>query len=311
MRKVCVRVVAVFQFCLLAAGAAAQSNAVTGRVVDPQGASVAGAEVTLLPATGRGRTTRSNADGTFSLEAAGTGPQTLVVRAPGFAEFSQPVTAGGASMDVTLQVAGLRGGRDRAGGAARDRRDRQDEPAGARHADDGAHRARTTSSRNRAPTTSSAALQNVPGVYAFTNYGIYEGYTFRGFLDLFPSLANQLLDGVRHEGNRINTQLTNIDRIEVLKGPSSALYGGGAIGATVNMIRKKPSAQPAYDATLAAGSWTTGRGQFGATGRLCVRRARSIASTSASRARKATVTTTRSASRSRRRWPGVWARATR
>jgi iron complex outermembrane receptor protein len=111
------------------------------------------------------------------------------------------------------------------------------------------------------------ALQNVPGVYAFTNYGVYEGYTFRGFLDLFPSLANQLVDGVRHEGNRINTQLTNIERVEVLKGPSSALYGGGAIGATVNLIRKKPSSQPAYDLTVAGGSWTTGRVEFGATGR--------------------------------------------
>src|SRR5687767_5963090 len=111
-------------------------------------------------------------------------------------------------------------------------------------------------------------FRSVPGVYAFTNYGVYEGYTFRGFLDLFPSLANQLVDGVRHEGNRINSQLTSIERVEVLKGPSSALYGGGAIGATVNLIRKKPSAQPAYDFSAAAGSWTLGRGTFGATGRL-------------------------------------------
>ena len=267
MRKVCVRVVAVFQFCLLAAGAAAQSNAVTGRVVDPQGASVAGAEVTLLPATGRGRTTRSNADGTFSLEAAGTGPQTLVVRAPGFADFSQPVTAGGASMDVTLQVAGLvedvtvQGALLGTAATGKTNLPVRDMPLTV-------HTVPNNVIHEQAANDLVTALQNVPGVYAFTNYGIYEGYTFRGFLDLFPSLANQLLDGVRHEGNRINTQLTNIDRIEVLKGPSSALYGGGAIGATVNMIRKKPSAQPAYDATLAAGSWTTGRGQFGATGRL-------------------------------------------
>ena len=114
------------------------------------------------------------------------------------------------------------------------------------------------SSPSRAPTISSTALQNVPGVYAFTNYGIYEGYTFRGFLDLFPSLANQLVDGVRHEGNRINTQLTNIERVEVLKGPSSALYGGGAIGATVNLIRKKPSAQPAYDCVGGGGKLEDG-----------------------------------------------------
>ena len=88
-------------------------------------------------------------------------------------------------------------------------------------------------------------------------------YTFRGFFD-----SVQLLDGVRNEGNRVNTQLTNIERVEVLKGPSSALYGGAALGATVNLIRKKPSAAPAYDFSASAGSWNTGRAAFGATGRL-------------------------------------------
>ena len=78
----------------------------------------------------------------------------------------------------------------------------------------------------------------------------------------------QLLDGVRNEGNRVNTQLTNIERVEVLKGPSSALYGGAALGATVNLIRKKPSATPTYDFSASAGSWKTGRVAFGAGGRL-------------------------------------------
>ena len=181
------------------------------------------------------------------------------MRAPGFADFSQPVIAGGASMDVTLQVAGLvedvtvQGALLGTAATGKTNLPVRDMPLTV-------HTVPNNVIQEQGANDLVAALQNVPGVYAFTNYGIYEGYTFRGFLDLFPSLANQLLDGVRHEGNRINTQLTNIDRIEVLKGPSSALYGGGAIGATVNMIRKKPSAQPAYDATLAAGSWTTGRG---------------------------------------------------
>ena len=99
--------------------------------------------------------------------------------------------------------------------------------------------------------------------------GIYEGYTFRGFLDLFPPTAAQLVDGVRNETtNRINTQMSNIERIEVLKGPASALYGGGALGATVNLIRKKPTAQPTYDVSGAFGSWQLARGTFGATGPL-------------------------------------------
>ena len=77
-----------------------------------------------------------------------------------------------------------------------------------------------------------------------------------------------MVDGVRNEGNRVNTQLTNVDRVEVLKGPSSALYGGGALGATVNIIRKKPSEVPSYDFSASAGSWGTWRGAFGAGGRF-------------------------------------------
>jgi len=107
------------------------------------------------------------------------------------------------------------------------------------------------------------ALKNVPGVYAFTTYGVYEYYAFRGFLD-----AVEMVDGVRNEGNRVNTQLTNVDRVEVLKGPSSALYGGGALGATINIIRKKPSEVPSYDFSASAGSWGTWRGAFGAGGRV-------------------------------------------
>ncbi len=107
------------------------------------------------------------------------------------------------------------------------------------------------------------ALKNVPGVYAFTMYGVYQDYAFRGFLD-----SVEMVDGVRNEGNRVNTQLTNVDRVEVLKGPSSALYGGGALGATVNIIRKKPSEVPSYDFSASAGSWGTWRGGFGAGGRF-------------------------------------------
>jgi iron complex outermembrane receptor protein len=247
----------------------AQSSSVTGRVVDPQGASVASAEISLVPSAAgqRTRSARSNADGAFSIENAAAGQYTLLVRAPGFTDSTQSVTVGASAtnLSVTLQIAGIvedvtvQGAMLGTAATGKTNLPVRDMPM------------TITSVPSQVIEEQGAndlvsALQNVPGVYAFTNYGIYEGYTFRGFLDLFPSLANQLLDGVRHEGNRINTQLVNVERVEVLKGPSSALYGGGAIGATVNVIRKKPAAQPAYDATFAGGSWQTGRAQFGATG---------------------------------------------
>ena len=304
MRKVCLTFVAVFQFCLLSAGVAAQSNTVTGRVVDAQGASVAGAEVTLLPATGRGRTTRSAADGTFSLEAASTGPQTLTVRAPGFADFSQSLAAGATSADITLQVAGLvedvsvQGALLGTAATGKTNLPVRDMPMTV-------HTVPNNVIQEQGANDLVTALQNVPGVYAFTNYGIYEGYTFRGFVDLFPSLANQLLDGVRHEGNRINSAADQHRSHRGAEGPIVCPLWRRrhrrhrehdpqeAVGAT--RLRRHPGCRqldhrPRHNSAPPAVS----------------RRMRScIASTSESKAKKATATTTRSVSRSRRRWPGA------
>ena len=97
------------------------------------------------------------------------------------------------------------------------------------------------------------ALRNVSGVTAMRQYGVYEYYTVRGF---FQGDV-QLVDGMRLEGNRFNTQLNNVERIDVLKGPSSILYGGQALGGAINIIRKKPQATRASDFYLKGGRFGT------------------------------------------------------
>jgi outer membrane receptor protein involved in Fe transport len=64
------------------------------------------------------------------------------------------------------------------------------------------------------------ALQFVNNVNAYQQYGVYEHYQFRGFSDVV-----QMVDGVRNEGNRVRSQLSNVESVEVLKGPASVLYG--------------------------------------------------------------------------------------
>src|SRR5262249_17067181 len=52
-----------------------------------------------------------------------------------------------------------------------------------------------------------AALRNASGVTAQRFYGVYEYYTIRGFFG-----GNvMLVDGMRIAGNRINTQLNNVE----------------------------------------------------------------------------------------------------
>jgi len=62
-----------------------------------------------------------------------------------------------------------------------------------------------------------------------------------------------LVDGRRLIGRVANNidasaiPTANIERIEVIRGPQSALYGSDAIGGVVNIITKKPDAHPSLD----------------------------------------------------------------
>jgi iron complex outermembrane recepter protein len=121
--------------------------------------------------------------------------------------------------------------------------------------------------RQQGFNTVGEALQNASGVQAVRWYGAYEQYTVRGFSDPDRDSFNVvLLDGMRMGGNRYATQTNNIQSVEVLKGPSSVLYGRGAVGGTINIVRKKPQAVRAYDFSYRGGRFNTHQITGGATG---------------------------------------------
>lgn len=49
----------------------------------------------------------------------------------------------------------------------------------------------------------------------------------------------------------------NIDRIEIVKGAGSALYGSSAIGGVINIISKEPTAQPSLESKIGIGTDNT------------------------------------------------------
>ena len=112
--------------------------------------------------------------------------------------------------------------------------------------------------RQQASTRIGEALKNASGVQAVRWYGVYQQYTIRGFYDPDRDGFNvMLVDGMRMGGNRYGTQTNNMQSIEVLKGPSSVLYGRGAVGGAINIVRKKPQAARAYDFSYRGGSFNT------------------------------------------------------
>lgn len=56
------------------------------------------------------------------------------------------------------------------------------------------------------------------------------------------------------------------ERVEVLRGPASIVYGSGSVGGTANMVRKQPSRIPARELLVGGGSHGTGQLGVGLTG---------------------------------------------
>ncbi|QXC07391.1 TonB-dependent siderophore receptor [Aeromonas sp. FDAARGOS 1408] len=82
--------------------------------------------------------------------------------------------------------------------------------------------------------TLSEALTGIPGVNASGDTR-FDGVNIRGF-----SASNDFyLDGFRDD-MQYTRDLGNTERVEVLKGPASVLYGRGSTGGIVNRVSKKP-----------------------------------------------------------------------
>ncbi|MBN4004794.1 TonB-dependent siderophore receptor [Nostoc sp. LPT] len=97
------------------------------------------------------------------------------------------------------------------------------------------------------------AVRNVGGQPG-TNFG-RSGETFilRGFTQSNNYLRNGVRDAKAISGIVIPT--TNIERIEVLRGPASVLYGFGDPGGTINIVTKQPLTEPYYAFEFASGSF--------------------------------------------------------
>ena len=87
------------------------------------------------------------------------------------------------------------------------------------------------------------ALRNVSGVtFGGTDLGRRLEFNVRGF-DGAPILR----DGFRQFGADVFPETANLERVEVLKGPASVLYGESEPGGLINLVTKKPTSTPFYE----------------------------------------------------------------
>lgn len=112
------------------------------------------------------------------------------------------------------------------------------------------------------------ALDFAAGFSRQQNFGgLWDAFAVRGFAGDENTASNYLVNGfnaARGYGGPRDT--VDVERIEILKGPTSALLGRGEPGGTVNLITKKPQFDPAGAVTASGGSFDTYRGEADLTG---------------------------------------------
>jgi iron complex outermembrane recepter protein len=112
------------------------------------------------------------------------------------------------------------------------------------------------------------ALRNVPGVSQGTNpsgRGAFDLPVIRGFSAGSDILRNGLKDPTNQY---IGFEAAGLERIEVLKGPASVLFGQGSLGGVVNYVTKQPLTEPYYSLEASVGNFNFYRGAFDFSGPL-------------------------------------------
>src|SRR5581483_9820365 len=105
------------------------------------------------------------------------------------------------------------------------------------------------------------ALQNVPGV-TINRYGAFGAQTSFGIRGSTSEQVLVLLDGLPVAGSQIlGMQLeampvAGVDRVEVVEGGGSTLYGSGSIGGVINIISTQPRRVAAVLSTGSFGEQT-------------------------------------------------------
>lgn len=240
--------------------AMAQGTKTTGRITDATtGMPLEGASVTIK-STGMGTSTDVN--GRFSLLSAKTGKITLRISYVGYADVEKVVEAG-AAIDITLKEEQGRGN-DVVVSASK--RPEKITRAPATISVINAKDLEQTSSFNIGELASK--IQGVEFVRTGVN-GV--GFNARGFNNAFNAKILQMTDGrnsMMAGGSGLPSGIMNtvikedVERLEIVLGPNSALYGPNAHNGIANTITKDPRKYQGTTLVIGAGNRDVFSGRF-------------------------------------------------
>ncbi|MEH1837164.1 MAG: TonB-dependent receptor [Nostoc sp.] len=109
---------------------------------------------------------------------------------------------------------------------------------------------------NAGNCTANTAL-SVVSPRTFSDVFLIRGFNVQDILR--DGLVDRMLTSVGYDP-------VTVDRVEVLKGPASVLFGQGELGGTVNVVTKQPLREPYYSLEGSAGSFNSYRGAIDLSG---------------------------------------------
>lgn len=251
-----------FPFKTILAQSGNGEAALRGRVADKVGAALPGASVTLSNlSTGFERVAVANANGDFAFTVNRGGRYRVTASAVSFAAASREVEGDLANaIEFTLEPASLA---ERITVVSGSRQEELRESLNTKVDVIGRARIRDTGNESVAEV-----LQELPGVV--TRRGTQgagaageqiQGIDSRQVLVLFDGQPIIGARGIKRGVLNLDRQSVNtLERVEVVKGASSALYGSDAIGGVINQISRDPSAP--IETSLTASGGSQGRADF-------------------------------------------------
>lgn len=227
---------------LLPSAASAQTARLEGIVRDASGAVIPGATVIVRTPAGIEQQTFTGPDGRFTIPRVASGQATLVIRAGGFAEREQPIPEGG-EIEVVLVPARIT--ETVTVTPTRTEQRLGDVPASVSIID------KETIRRSPA-VVADDVLRLVPTFSLFRRtsslsaHPTAQGVSLRGIGPSGVSRSLVLIDGVPFNdpfGGWVywtRIPLESLERIEVVDGASSSVYGNYAMGGVINIVSTRP-----------------------------------------------------------------------
>lgn len=129
----------------------------------------------------------------------------------------------------------------------------------------------TAAIKSRPAATVDEMLSTVPGISISRSFGILShksSVTMRGLSGNEQARVLVMIDGVpvnKSDGGSVNWNLLDpamVERIEVVKGPASSMYGSNALGGAINVITRRPAGALSGTITAGYGTYNTLTGRI-------------------------------------------------